>query len=165
MNRIRVLVASLPLALAPVAVAAPAQAVGSQDGCRYYEFVAHNNDWNFFWNHKIRLHARACIKMGSTRYQNYAYLKWVGTPSLSLLSRGRISAEHVSIEQKPELLNVNRTYRNRMSSVSYSFALKSCNLAAPWLCQDWLYTFRVSTLGTRICVENGKGRCDDKKYW
>jgi hypothetical protein len=160
--RLRLLVGALALALLPaLGLVAPADAIGTTRGCTPGNYLSHTNDWSFFWNHKIRVYERVCRK---SAYGYYRYLRYVRTPTITFVSRGRISTERVRLTRAPYVTKI-RWIDGRYRKIRYTFTVRSCSFWA--ICNDWEFTFHVSTTGTAICVEKGNGRrtCDAKKYW
>src|SRR3954468_21603384 len=102
--RLRVLVAALVLALVPaLGLMSPADAIGSTRGCRPGNFLTQTNDWGFFWNHKIRVYERVCRK---SAWGYYRYLSYVRTPTITFVSRGRISTERVKLTRAPYITKI-----------------------------------------------------------
>jgi hypothetical protein len=161
-TRLRILIGAVALALLPtLGLAAPAQAIGTTRGCLPGNYVSHTNDWSFFWNHKIRVYERACRK---SAHGYYRYLQYVRTPTVSFVSRGKVSTERVRLTRSPYVSRI--VYIDgRYKKIRYTFTVRSCSFWA--ICNDWEFTFHVTPSGTTICVEKGNGRrtCDAKKYW
>lgn len=157
MRKPQLLIVALVLGAA-VLMPTPAQAVGSRAYCHSTNYVSHTNQWGFFWNHNIRVYAKACRKWSRTH--TYRYLPWVRRPTVSFTSRGRPSTERVQLTKRPY---VSKIYYldGRKHAVRYTFNVKSCSLYA--ICQDWEFYFYVKPNGTRICAAGGM--CDHKKYW
>lgn len=63
------LLAAVALAMAAtLSLASPASAdTGVRARCQTNSYVSHNNDWDFFWGHKIRANAAACVNTRCTR--------------------------------------------------------------------------------------------------
>lgn len=160
--RLRLRIAACALALVPaLGLMSPADAIGSPRGCRPAEFLTQTNDWGFFWNHKIRVYERACRK---SAWGYYRYFKYVRTPTISFVSRGRLSTERVRLTRGPYVSRI--VYIDgRWQKIWYTFNVRSCSFWA--ICNDWEFTYHVTPTGTTICVEKGdnKRTCDAKKHW
>jgi hypothetical protein len=153
-------VMALMLGLA-VTIAEPASAgTGARARCQTNSYVSHNNDWAFFWGHKVRAHAAACVNTRCTREACFAWLPWTRTPALSFPSRWPIpTGESISIARQPYVSGVKRDAAGRVYGVSYQFSLKSCG----GLCQTFDFRMTYSIVGTQIC---SIGRaCDNFKGW
>lgn len=156
------LFAAVALAIAAtLTLSSPASAdTGNRANCQANSYVSHNNDWGFFWGHKIRASARACVNTRCTREGCFVWLPWTRTPALSFPSRWPIpTGESVSIERRPYVSSVKRDAAGRVSRVSYQFSLKSC----AGLCQTFDFRMTYSIAGTQICSVGHA--CDDFKGW
>lgn len=155
------LVAALMALVAAVSVATQASAgTGDRDRCQRGAYVSHNNDWSFFWGHKIRVNAAACVNTRCSRAGCFAWLPWTRTPALTFPSRFPIpTGEQVSLAHKPYVSGLKRDAAGRVYRVSYQFSVKSCAV----LCQTFDFRFTYSIAGTRICSIGAA--CDDFKGW
>jgi hypothetical protein len=153
--------AALLALVAAVSVATPASAgTGDRDRCQPDAYVSHNNDWNFFWGHKIRVNAAACANTRCTRAGCFAWLPWTRTPVLTFPSRFPIpTGEHVSVAHKPYVSGMKRDAAGRVYRVSYQFSVKSC----AGICQTFDFRVTYSIAGTQIC--SIRAACDDFKGW
>lgn len=157
------LLAAVALAIAAtLSLTSPASAdTGNRDNCQRNAYVSHNNDWSFFWGHKIRANAAACVNTRCNTTEGcFAWLPWTRTPILTFPSRWPIpTGERISVARKPYVSSVARDARGRVYRVNYQFSLKSC----AGLCQTFDFRMTYSIAGTQIC---SVGRaCDDFKGW
>lgn len=144
-----------------LALPSSASAYGSSTGCTADEWHYQTNDWSYFYNHKIRGTAAACLRIGHSNAKDYVWLKYVRTPTITFPSRGRISSETITMTKSPYVSSVSYNDADKPWKVRYSFSAKSCSLYA--ICQNWDFYFYYTFQGTQICSVGGA--CDEFKHW
>lgn len=133
---------------------------GHRERCQPHAYESHNNDWAFFWGHKIRANAAACVNTRCTWIACSAWLPWTKTPDLTFPNRYPIpTGERISVARKPFVAGLSRDSAGHIYRVKYQFSLKSCG----GLCQTFDFRLTYSIAGTKLCVVGGV--CDDFKGW